>query len=230
MNPATYVGNLKLLFNEYRNDEEAQAMSKYMRNLFLFYGIKKPQREMLTKSFWQKEGLPNANQLSILSLLLWQEPERELHYFALDTIQRLEKQLPISFYETLEQMIINRSWWDSVDYIASIVGKYFQRYPELIPVVPSGWINSDNIWLQRVAILFQLKYKAKTNTAILFSYILQQAHSKEFFIQKAMGWALREYSKTDAKTVIDFVKTEDLPSLTKREALKWLENQSFLSH
>ena len=155
MSVTQYVTNLKSVFDAHRTEAETVAMSKYMRDQFPFYGIKKPQREMLTKAFWKQEGLPNVEEAESVFMQLWKEPERELQYFVLDTLQQMEKQLPAPFYETMEQLVIQKSWWDTVDYLASIIGKHFQRHPHLIQPVSTTWINSDNIWLQRVALLFR---------------------------------------------------------------------------
>ena len=105
-------------------------------------------------------------------------------------------------------MILNKSWWDTVDYIASnLVGVHFQKYPDLMYPVTEKWMNSGNIWLQRTSLLFQLKYKKKTDVMLMTNYIQQLQGSKEFFINKAIGWILREYSKTDGDWVRDYVET-----------------------
>ena len=118
-------------------------------------------------------------------------------------------------------MIITKSWWDTVDRIASrLVGFYFREHKELIEPYTEKWMYYGNMWLQRTALLFQLKYKKETDTDLLFGYIQALAESPEFFIQKAIGWALREYSKTAPKTVKQFVDSTLLAPLSKREALK----------
>ena len=123
-------------------------------------------------------------------------------------------------------MIVNKSWWDTVDYIAvKLVGKHFENFPELIPKHIKTWNSSGNLWLNRTAILFQLQYKKKTDINLLFDIIEKQAGSREFFIQKAIGWVLREYSKTDENAVRKFVMQTNLSSLSKREALKWLNRK-----
>ncbi|MCK5077528.1 MAG: DNA alkylation repair protein, partial [Calditrichia bacterium] len=122
-----------------------------------------------------------------------------------------------------------KSWWDTVDFIATnLVGPLFEKYSELIIPYTKKWMDSGNIWLQRTSILFQLKYKEKTDFKLIIGFIQQCSSSNEFFIQKAIGWILREYSKTDASTVIEFVKNNKLAPLSEREALKWLKNQGRL--
>jgi 3-methyladenine DNA glycosylase AlkD len=127
----------------------------------------------------------------------------------------------------MEYCLVHMSWWDSVDGIASEwLGLYFKTFPEQIIPVTSKWIASNNIWLQRSCILFQKTYKKTTDIQLLGKYILHCSHSKEFFIQKAIGWALREYSKTDSNWVTAFVAKNPLAPLSKREALKWLEKHT----
>lgn len=115
------------------------------------------------------------------------------------------------------------SWWDTIDVIApKILGSWFKRYPEHIKPTITRWLKSDNIWLQRSCVLFQLKYKEKTNTQLLSSVIDQLKDSKEFFLRKSIGWVLREYAKTDAEFVKDFVNSRELSPLSRREATKHL--------
>jgi len=119
-------------------------------------------------------------------------------------------------------MITHQSWWDSVDSTNSfVISKFFLKFPEQIEITTSKWNNSSNKWLQRMSLLFQLTYKAKTNTALLTEYIENCQLEEDFFIRKAIGWALRAYAYTDAKWVIQFVKSHpQLSKLSKREALK----------
>ena len=131
----------------------------------------------------------------------------------------------IAFYE---ELIKTKSWWDSVDWIRKMVGVHFQKFPHLIIPTTSEWMASGNIWLQRICLIFQLTYKEETDFDLMKKYILQLANSKEFFIQKGAGWALRQYSKTNSNGVLEFVEeNQQLAPLTKREALKWLNANGF---
>jgi 3-methyladenine DNA glycosylase AlkD len=131
------------------------------------------------------------------------------------------KSFPQNFIFDLEFYITEKSWWDSVDSIVpSSLGSYFIKYPEQIEHYIPKWVNSNNIWLQRAAILFQLKYKNKTDVIMLFSIVEQLKGGKEFFVNKAIGWALREYSKTNPLLISDFVLNQKLSNLSQREALK----------
>ncbi len=183
-------------------------------------GIKSPQRKELTKSFIAENGLPSKVELEKVVKGLWDLPEREFHYIAIDLVGKWAKKLEEKDLELLEYMIVNKSWWDTVDTTAKYVGVFFKKHPELTKPTTLRWITSDNMWLQRMAIIFQLAYKKDTDVDLLFEYVLRKADSEEFFIQKAIGWALRQYAKIDAAEVKRFVEVTDLKPLSRREALK----------
>ena len=122
---------------------------------------------------------------------------------------------------------MTKSWWDTVDLIAGKqIGYHLRQHPQLIDPSVGKWLNSGNLWLQRTALLFQLKYKQNTDTALLLKVIDRLKDSDEFFLQKAIGWILREYSKTDAAWVCKVVDQKELAPLSAREALKWLKNNA----
>lgn len=123
----------------------------------------------------------------------------------------------------LVNLIVSKSWWDTVDVLSPhIMGYMFSTYPKLISQYSDLWIEDENIWLQRSAILYQLHYKGGTDEERLFRYIIRRANNDEFFVQKAIGWVLREYAKTNPESVKSFVLNHQLKPLSKREALKHL--------
>jgi 3-methyladenine DNA glycosylase AlkD len=151
-------------------------------------------------------------------------PQREYQYAALTILGKLRKNSPPERIDLLERLITSKSWWDTIDSIAANdVGVYFRIYPEYISSYTNRWIGSGDFWLRRSALLFQLKYKSQTNALLLFDYIGRLAQEKEFFIRKAIGWVLREYSKTDPAAVRDYVEQHPLSALSVKEALKWLQ-------
>ncbi|WP_240633383.1 DNA alkylation repair protein [Paenibacillus montanisoli] len=201
--------------------EISEPMEAYMRHLFPFLGIRTPERNALVKQFMKEHGVPAGEELEAIVRELWALPEREFHYSAMMLLEKRKKDASAAQIELLEELITTHSWWDTVDLLAShLVGNVFTRYPELVPVYAEKWISSDNMWLRRTAILFQLGYKQRTDTELLFSLIRRAAHEPEFFIRKAIGWALREYAKTDAEAVQKFVAATELSPLSMREALK----------
>lgn len=222
-----YVALIEEKFQAAADPVKAQPMKKYMKNLFEFLGIPKPRRLLLKKELLKKERLPGVERLEEIIKQLWELPEREYQYFGFELVEHYRKQLKEQDIELLEYMITNKSWWDTVDFIAAnLVGPHFKRFPHLVGRYTAKWLGSGNMWLQRTALLFQLKYKAGTDVELMFQIIRQLADSKEFFIRKAIGWGLREYSKTDPSVVISFVESQSLSNLSKREALKVITRKS----
>jgi 3-methyladenine DNA glycosylase AlkD len=216
-----YVKPLVQWMNEHRNEENAKPMKKYMRDQFEFLGIKAPQRNALLKEFLKEYGKPRLEELPQTVLALWELPEREFQYIALTLLEKDVKKLSDKHLALAETLVVTKSWWDTVDPLSTnIIGTILKKHPKWIEYYTGKWVQSDHMWLQRTAILFQLKYKKETDEQLLYEYIRMCKDSKEFFIQKAIGWALREYSKTNPESVIKFVESEHLPPLSKREALK----------
>lgn len=206
------------------NPALAGPMEAYMKNRFPFYGIKSPERKAIFKAFIKDHGLPPAGELEDVIESLWEQPYRECHYAVVDLLDKMQKKLEPKHLPMLEELIVTNSWWDTVDLLASHqFGGLLKKYPELIPDKTERWISSDNFWLQRVAILYQLNYKKDTDAERLFRFCKLRAGSKEFFIRKGIGWALRQYSYTDPVAVKQFVAETDLSPLSQREALKGIQ-------
>jgi 3-methyladenine DNA glycosylase AlkD len=218
-----YLKPVKIAFGRHADAEKATGAKAYMRNQFEFFGIQTPVRRLITKEIFES-GLPPFRDIPAIMKDAWLQPEREFQYFAVELLGKMKKEWNPDLIPLLEEMITQKSWWDSVDHISSwILGPFFQKYPELIKKVTKNWNQSENFWLQRSSIMFQKAYREKTDTKLLTEYILHCAGSKEFFIQKAIGWSLREYAKTNPEWVLTFVKKNQLPALSKREALKHVE-------
>jgi 3-methyladenine DNA glycosylase AlkD len=218
----TYVLSLKKLYEQNANPAQAEAMKKYMRDQFEYLGIKSPQSEALMKAFIKEHGLPRITELNAITRDLWSLPQREFQYVATGLIRRLENKLEPEFITTLEYLLITKSWWDTVDSIAGgIVGAQFKRFPDVREKYLQKWRKSDNFWLRRTTLLFQLGYKKETDFDLMCELIKENLGSDEFFINKAIGWALRQYAHTNPVPVKKFVKaTKKLNPLSRREALK----------
>jgi 3-methyladenine DNA glycosylase AlkD len=187
-------------------------------------GIKTPQSAALRKEFITKHGLPELADLDQIVRDLWSLPEREFQYVAVGLLGKFEKKLPADFIETIEHLLTTKSWWDTVDSIAgNTVGVHFKRHPAVKKKYLAKWRKSEDFWLRRTAILFQLNYKEETDFDLLCEIIRENLNSKEFFINKAIGWALRQYARMDPKAVEKFVKSTPLHPLSRREAMKHLE-------
>ncbi|HBM3487670.1 TPA: DNA alkylation repair protein [Listeria innocua] len=210
---------IQTLFRANRSVADSKPMEAYMKNQFPFLGIRATERKKLVADFLRENGMPDD--LLELVVELFAEEERELQYAAIDLLSRYGKKQASEAIEIYEQLVTTKSWWDTVDAIAgTVVSNHFKLYPDLIPIYNEAWINGDNIWLARTAILFQLKYKEETNAELLFANCEKWLGSKEFFIQKAIGWALRQYAKVDSEAVRVFVNSHTLAPLSRREALK----------
>ena len=195
--------------DRYADPEVAAGQKAYMRGKFEFLGVKTPDRRRASKSFiavHDPQVVPD----------LWAEPEREFQYVGADVLWAKASQLGCADVEWLGGFVQQKSWWDTVDALAKTIGQVATAQQML------AWSVADNLWLRRVAIIHQLRRKASTDTALLARIIVNNVGSTEFYINKAIGWALREYSKTDADWVREFVATHELSRLSQREALKRL--------
>lgn len=216
----SYLQPVRESFSAFADPVKAAGAKAYMRNQFEFFGMQTPVRRMISREIFLA-GLPTMKDMPKIIRDAWSQPEREFQYFAIELLAKLKKEWTADMITLVEKMIQEKSWWDSVDHINGLIaGPYFQQYPDLLKPVTKKWNQSENIWLQRSSIIFQKAYRQKTDTVILSAYIKHCSGSREFFIQKGIGWALREYAKTDPTWVQHFVATNDLPALSKREALK----------
>jgi 3-methyladenine DNA glycosylase AlkD len=209
-------------FYDNGNPEKAVQMAAYIKNNFPFLGIPKPERSLLQKEFIKAARKEKSIDWDFV-FMLWDLPEREFQYLAVDYLAALKKSLHKNDIDKLESLLIKKSWWDSVDIMAeSLVGSLCLLNPGLINSHVLKWNKNKNIWLVRTSILFQLKYKKDTDTQILTAVITTNSNTNEFFINKAIGWALREYSKTNQEWVKDFIDNHSLNKLSVREASKYL--------
>lgn len=219
-----FVVSLESEFQKWSNPKNASLQKAYMRNQFDFFGITTTQRRVIQKPFLTKAYLPEKEEQINIVKVLWKKPQREFQYFAQELAYKYTKQPEKKDIVLYEFMVINKSWWDTVDFISNkLMGDYFKSYPDQTQRYVEKWVKSDNIWLQRSAILFQLKYREDLDKELLYFIIHSLLGSKEFFINKAIGWILREYSRTNPEWVKEFVAATKLNALSKREALKLIK-------
>jgi 3-methyladenine DNA glycosylase AlkD len=218
----SYLIPLIKKYESHKNPERAAQMKRYMKDQFGFYGIATPERRTMMASHIKEFGLPDWSDIESISRNLWEMEQRECQFTQLDLMNRTKKKLSPDNLPLLEYLITTKSWWDTVDGLSGwFVGELFKRHPELIKPATDKWMKSENIWLQRSCLLFQLKYKKDTDLDLLFSFIAPLSGHKSFWIRKAIGWILREYSKTDSQAVQEYVEAHpELSGLSKREALK----------
>jgi 3-methyladenine DNA glycosylase AlkD len=212
------------VFSEHADSSQSKPMSAYMRDQFPFLGIKAQKRRELQKEIAKETGYKNKPFCEEVVGCLWRLPEREYQYFAVDYLISKSRALQRDHINLLEDLITTKSWWDTVDALASnVVGTLCIRYPDIRHKEIVQFSESGNIWLIRTAILFQLKYKNKTDTDLLADVIERHSETGEFFIDKAIGWALRQYARTDEEWVLEFLNTHTLAPLSIREAEKHLK-------
>jgi 3-methyladenine DNA glycosylase AlkD len=225
MTSKDYARKIDGLFKTNSNTEFGLKMASYMKDNFIYYGIKSADRKEIQRKLIADYGLPSTENLTQVIKVLFEYPHRENQYFAIELANKLIRKTGSSFVDTIEYMILSKSWWDSVDYIASsIAGTFFRIFPESLPSITDRWSASENMWLNRSSLIFQLKYKDSTNTQLLSRYIEAHQNSKEFFLRKAIGWSLRQYSKFNKQWVADFVRTHPMLSgLSVREASRYLD-------
>jgi len=212
-------------FNALRNPEQAVPMAKYMRDQFVFLGIATPQRREAIKAL----SLPMLPSDLLFSLVqqLWQQPEREYQYVAIDLLKKHSQQLTLADIGTLQSYVQQQSWWDSVDGLASVIGTAMKRLTQADSKhqdIMDTWLTHDNLWVRRVAMIHQLGWRNHTHEQRLSHYALALAGEKEFFIRKAIGWALRDYARHQPDWVSAFVAQHSalLSPLSAREAMKHL--------
>jgi len=219
-----FVETLTSEFQKNADSKIAGEQKAYMRGQFEYYGIKTPKRRQIQKPFLVKQFLPQKEEAIQIVKLLWNKPQRDYHYVAQELMLKYSRQMQEKDMAVFEYMVTNKSWWDTVDFVATkLMGAYFKIYPKRKKFYVEKWIKSDNIWLQRSALLFQLKYKEELDTELLAFTIESLLDSKEFFINKAIGWVLRDYSRVNPDWVLAYVHNTPLNSLSKREALRLMK-------
>jgi 3-methyladenine DNA glycosylase AlkD len=215
---------IKQVENEFKrvaNPKIAMGQKAYLRNQFDCYGLTSPVRREVQKPFLVKEFLPSKHDLKAIVEILWNKPQREYLYFSQELVYKYRKEFEKEDIKLFEFMVLNQSWWDTIDFIApKLMGDYFKMYPNQREKYVEKWLDSQNIWLQRSAILFQLKYKQDLDTEFLTYVINALLGSDEFFINKAIGWILREHGKANPDWVLDFANKTTLSKLSRREALR----------
>ena len=224
---STLLERLSAAFEASRDDERARSMAAYMRDQFPFMGIATPARVAIQRQVLAGLPSPDERDLVAVAVACWKRPEREYQYGACGYLRKHVGRCSPAFIGTAERLITTKSWWDTVDELAqSVVGALVASHPQLRTTM-HRWIDADDFWLARSAILHQNRCKARTDPEVLFDYCVRRAADREFFVRKAIGWALREYSKTDAEAVMRFVREHrnELSGLSRAEALKWLHRQ-----
>ena len=212
------------IFERFRlaaNPEKAAPMSAYMRNRFPFLGIATPERRRLSRDFFRgmDQGIVEWDFISEC----WRQPEREFQYLAVDYLSKMKALLTAADIPRLRELAVQKSWWDTIDGLDVVIGDIALRCPGAKAILLE-WSTDDNIWLRRISIDHQLMWKEKTDPVLLEQIIVNNLGQEEFFINKAIGWSLRQYSKTDPAWVRGFIERhrDRMAPLSIREAGKYL--------
>lgn len=208
--------------------ENQAAMKKYMQNQFEFNGVKAPDHHLIERELWQSvKQLPPAEIMQFIETL-YARPTREYRYVAIEMALRSVRWWEPADMEHLLTLVLEKVWWDSIDAWRKVFGEYIRLHPEQFDWVAQYFIGAENFWLRRIAITLQRSFYEKTNVAFLEEAILADIDTDEFFIQKAIGWALRNYSKENPEWVMTFVEEHELTIFAQREALKKIkQNKMF---
>lgn len=207
---------------EKRDEENAVNMAKYMKNQFDFLGINKPELKKIEKEYFKE--IKNRKYIDYDFVnKCYDDNNRELQYVAIDYLINKKRYLTNEDVPFIKNLIVTKSWWDTSDMIYKLIADMALKYEDINEILIS-WSKDNNIWIRRVSIIHQLHRKEKTNIELLEKIILNNFGSDEFFINKAIGWALRDYSKTNKEWVSDFINKykDKMANLSIREASKYL--------
>ena len=206
----------------HKNEEQAQRMSKYMLNKFEYIGIKTPERRKIFKNFFSEYKNEEKIDWEFVNKC-WENKYREFQYVAADYLKNMKDKLTINDIPKFKRLILEKSWWDTIDNLDMTIGALALKDSNVNKILLE-WSLDENIWLRRIAIDHQLLRKEKTNTELLEKILKNNLGQAEFFINKAIGWALRNYSKTNPERVKNFIEEneEKMSKLSIREAGKYL--------
>ena len=207
---------------QHKNEEQAQKMSKYMLNKFEYIGIKTPERREIFKNFFKEYKNEEKIDWEFVNKC-WENKYREFQYVAADYLKNMKDKLTIDDIPNFKQLILKKSWWDTIDNLDMTIGALALKDSNVNKILLE-WSIDENIWLRRIAIDHQLLRKEKTNTKLLEKVLENNLGQNEFFINKAIGWALRDYSKTNPEWVKNFIEEnkEKMAKLSIKEASKYL--------
>ena len=223
--PSALTRSLRREMSRLADPERAKAMRAYMRSTMPCYGLSLPQVRAVCKSVLSERDLGSCAAWKKAVLELWRGARRrEERYAALYLLRasRYRECVDPGLMPVIEEMVVTGAWWDLVDELVHTVGELLRSHPKEITPVMRAWSTDPNLWKRRVAIICQLSFKEATDLQLLYANIEPNLGDREFFIRKAIGWALRQYAWTDPDEVARYVRAHEaqLSPLSKREALK----------
>jgi 3-methyladenine DNA glycosylase AlkD len=227
MTPKQFANAVEYALTPLADEAKAEGMKAYLLNQFEFLGLAAPVRRAAVKAIG-KVKWHSTDDLLAVAELLWQKPEREYRYTAVDLLRQHSGQLSVNDLPTLQALLLQDAWWETVDGLSAVIAEVMHVAVQQKPnaaVAMDVWLKHPSHWVRRSAMLHQLGWRLDTDTTRLFGYATQLADEKEFFIRKAIGWALRDYARWDPQVVTDFLMEHRarLSGLTVREAAKHLQ-------
>ena len=214
---------------ENANAVDAVQMQKYLKTSMPFYGVKSPILNEIVSEIKSKFTISNQEEYNAIITHIWEMSHREEKYISIKLARKWKKYITLEALTVYEKMIREGQWWDFIDPISQgLIGILLMNNRFKMNKILDKWIKDENLWIRRSAILAHLKHKENTDYKKLFEYCLKCAHEKEFFIQKAIGWVLREFSKTEPEIVYAFIQDNErvLSNLSKREGMKYIKKNS----
>lgn len=204
------------------DNARALDMSKYMKNKFEFFGVGAAERNEIWKPYFKEAKKTKKIDWDFIEIC-FKHDKRECQYTAAYYLKYMQRFLVEDDIPKLKELVLTKSWWDTVDILDKVIGSIIYNNKNLHPIILE-WSKDDNIWLRRVAIDHQLLRKENTDEQLLEKILINNLNHKEFFVNKAISWALRDYSKTNPQWVRNFIKVhkENMTSLSIREASKYL--------
>lgn len=227
MSPADAVAYAQSALAARRDPDKAEGMQSYMRTDMPFYGVQKPGRGPILRHLMRESAPADREEYEAIVTALWELPHREEKYLAQGVAAGFRQFIVPESLPLYRRFIVEGAWWDFVDETAThMIRELVIDHPEETWPVVDGWVDDDDMWLRRAAIICQVGAKERTDADRLWQYCASRAHEKEFFIRKAIGWALRDYARTDPGAVAGFVDRhrDDLSGLSFREATKHIGN------
>lgn len=205
--------------------DKASVMAAYMKTTQPFWGVQKPDRVPVARELGRRFRAHSAAEVRETVERLWSLPHREAKYLATDYAMAHKKLIALELLPLYETMIRTGAWWDLVDPVAiHLVGAVYRGEPKTVAGLLDRWIDDGDLWIRRSAIIAQIRHKALTDERRLFRYCRKRAREPEFFVRKAIGWALREYSYHAPEAVEKFLidHRDELSGLSLREGSKQL--------
>lgn len=220
------IAYVRASFEALADPKRAVQMAAYLKTDMPFYGVSSPDRKPIARHLKTEYRPSSQPEYEEAVRALWERPTREEKYLALDYAMAHSAYIRPDSLALYESLVREGQWWDLVDGIAShlVGGSLFQDRVAVTPIM-KRWIEDDDMWIRRTAILSQLRHRDDTDEKLLFGFCARRCHEKEFFIRKAIGWSLRAYARTSPETVIEFLEDHraELSGLSFREAAKHLD-------